>query len=369
MSGALEGGIERARLLLLETMLEPERWPKALAAVTEACGARTGQLLALDGHNEVAGHYITGSSDTLMDEFEAYEFADPSINPRFRLGLSAPLMTPIADQDYVSRDERRRSAMYADLFDRHDLPFNCQAVLVRDESAFIRTSITRTRKQGPLDRAAFYAFGALLPHLQAVVRMQVQLAARQSAARLQTIDALGAAALLLSERGIVSGVSAAAETLMAAGDALQIVGGRLRLRIQEDQAAFDAVLAQLAEAARAGRTIAPAAIPLSGGPLVLEVQPLARERMCFDGAPATLALIRPAVASERISALRRTHGLTRAEADVALALGDGQTLEAIAERRAVALTTVRSQVQSVYAKMDVHRQAELVAALRRLGVR
>ena len=59
----------------------------------------------------------------------------------------------------------------------------------------------------------------------------------------------------------------------------------------------------------------------------------------------------------------------RAEADAALALADGQGLAAIAAHRGVAIATVRSQVQSVYAKMDVHRQAELAAAVRRLSGR
>jgi DNA-binding CsgD family transcriptional regulator len=73
--------------------------------------------------------------------------------------------------------------------------------------------------------------------------------------------------------------------------------------------------------------------------------------------------------AECAGALRRAHGLTRAEADVALALADGQGLDAIAAQRSVAIATVRSQVQSVYAKMGVHRQAELAAAVRRLSGR
>lgn len=367
LTRALDQRVERARLLLLEAMFDPGQWETALDAVTNACGAYAGQLLALNERNEVVGHWLSGAPNIVMGELEAYGFADPVTNPRFRLGIAAPLMTAVADQDYVDADERRRSPIYADIYERHDLPFNCQAVLVRDESAFIRTSITRTAKQGPLDAESFAAFRSLMPHLQAAVRVQTHMLASRCAATLHSLDAVGAAALLLNETGRVLGASAAAEALLAEGDVLQILANRLRLPTHADQIAYEAVLARLMEAARNGDCIAPEPISLSGGTLELDVQPLPRDRVSFGGAPAALALVRPVRFQERARTLRKKYGLTRAEADVAMALADGDALEGIAARRAVAIATVRSQVQSVYTKMDVHRQAELAAAVRRLG--
>jgi DNA-binding CsgD family transcriptional regulator len=63
--------------------------------------------------------------------------------------------------------------------------------------------------------------------------------------------------------------------------------------------------------------------------------------------------------------LRLAFRLSAAEALVARALSDGASLEEIADERGVAISTVRSQVQLVYLKMDVHHQGALAALVRR----
>ncbi len=365
MAGA-EARVDHARSLLLEAMLDVGRWDAALDALADACGGRAGQLISLTGLHQVVGHWITGVPEDFTTLIEEHGFANPALNPRLRLGLGAPLMTAVADQDHVDPDERRRTAIYADLYDRLDLPFNCQAVLMRDETAFVRASVTRSRKQGPLDKDAFRAFDALMPQLQAAVRVQASLLAEQRAATLRTLEAVGAAAILVSDSGRVVGVSPAADALLRNGS-LRIVARELRLRNHADQSAFDAALMQIIAAARDNIIVTPEPIHLSDAGLVLDLQMLPRQRMCFGGAPLAIAIVRPAKPQERSGALRRAYCLTRAEADVALALSEGDALEAIATRRGVALTTVRSQVQAVYAKMHVHRQAELAAAVRCFG--
>lgn len=366
MALGAEARIDRARQLLLEAMFDVGRWDAALDAVAGACDARAGQLLALNGDNEVVGHFLTGVPDGFTQMIENWGFANPVANPRFRAGVSAPVMVPIADQDYAGPDERKRSPIYVEIYDPHDLPFNCQAVLMRDENAFVRASVTRTRKQGPLDTRALRTFTTLMPHLHAAVRVQTSLLAASSAASLRTLDAVGAAAFLVSERGHVVGVSHAAEALAMKGVSLQVTRGRIRLRAPSDQAAYDAALARVLDAARAGTSVTPAPIALTTESVVLDVQGLPRERVCFGGAPAAIVLVRPAREQELALVLQRKFRLTGAETEVALALADGYELEAIAACRGAAVATVRSQVQSIYAKMDVHRQAELVSVIRRL---
>jgi len=62
-------------------------------------------------------------------------------------------------------------------------------------------------------------------------------------------------------------------------------------------------------------------------------------------------------------ALRSAYELTTKEAEVAIAVANGMTLEAIAELRDVAVSTVRSQLNSVFSKLGISRQAELVKVL------
>lgn len=359
--------IQRATTLLLEAMFDESRWEIALEAVAQACGARAGQIISLDGRGVVGSHWLSGAPEGFAAKIEAFGLADPKLNPRVRIGARAPLLQLIADQDYVDADERKRSPIYAEMFEPYDLPFNCQIVLMREPDALVRASITRTRKQGAFDNAARSAFGALVPYLHAAVRVQANLFAAQCAATLATLEAVGAAAFLLGETGRVIGASPAAEKLALQGSGLQVTGASLRLQTQADQVELDAMVARALLAQRRGGRHSPKPLLLSGLPLVLEVQPLPRERMSLVGAPALIVIARPVKAEERDRALQRIYGLTLAEARVAIAIADGDDVELIASRRRVTIATVRTQVQSIYVKMDVHRQTELAAAVRCLG--
>ena len=61
--------------------------------------------------------------------------------------------------------------------------------------------------------------------------------------------------------------------------------------------------------------------------------------------------------------LRAEFGLTKAEARVALRVVEGSSLASAAQAFNVKLTTIRSQLQQVFAKTGTSRQAELVALL------
>jgi DNA-binding CsgD family transcriptional regulator len=61
--------------------------------------------------------------------------------------------------------------------------------------------------------------------------------------------------------------------------------------------------------------------------------------------------------------LRAEFGLTKAEARLALRLAEGSSLASAAQAFNVKLTTIRSQLQQVFAKTGTSRQTELVAML------
>jgi DNA-binding CsgD family transcriptional regulator/PAS domain-containing protein len=73
---------------------------------------------------------------------------------------------------------------------------------------------------------------------------------------------------------------------------------------------------------------------------------------------------REASLGQRAAAL---FGLSAAEADLTVGLIDGETLQEIADRRSVRISTVRSQFQSVLAKTGTRRQSDLIRAVLALG--
>lgn len=59
--------------------------------------------------------------------------------------------------------------------------------------------------------------------------------------------------------------------------------------------------------------------------------------------------------------LRTAFGLSAAETDVALALARGETRDEIAATRNTSVQTVKAQLKSIFGKVGVNREVELVA--------
>lgn len=91
----------------------------------------------------------------------------------------------------------------------------------------------------------------------------------------------------------------------------------------------------------------------------------------IDAAFTDTAAAYPAVAictlklgrRDKSQALRMLHGLTPSEARVAQQLAEGLTVDEIAASAGVATSTVRSQLAAIRGKLNVRRQAQLVAAV------
>lgn len=66
-------------------------------------------------------------------------------------------------------------------------------------------------------------------------------------------------------------------------------------------------------------------------------------------------------ARNKVQALRKVHGLTEAEARVAVQLAEGRSAAQVAEAMAVSISTIRTHIAAAMAKLDVDRQARLVA--------
>lgn len=355
-----EGRLEAARSLLLETVVEPGRWDDALTAFAEACGGRSGQIIGLSSSGNIVLHRLTDTPPEFLQDVEAFGLTDMRTNPRMRIGQSAPVMQLRADQDFVSADERAASPIYTEMFDPHGFSHNCQIVLLRTPELLVRASVSRTKRQGIFDADALRTFMALAPYLQAAVQTRASLGLAAVRATLATLEAVKAAAFILNTDGRVIGLSARGADIAERGEGLRLSGGRLKL---EDTAAREALEAWLSGL---GMGTAPP-LSLFTGNAMLDLQPLPEERGGLGTGPAALAILREAAApEERRSLIRTRYNLTPAEAEIALALARGLSVPDIAGARGVSLPTVRSQLQAVYAKLGVRRQAELVARLKHL---
>jgi DNA-binding CsgD family transcriptional regulator len=187
---------------------------------------------------------------------------------------------------------------------------------------------------------------------------------------------IAAPAFIVDDRLRLLAANRAADTLLAERDVMRACpGDRLQLTDPVTHQAFAALVEQIClrpAAASASRPLDDLVIEHPAQGFALTVLPVRRnnQRTALQGVlplfvPGTvaLAILRPLLppASDPAAQLSQRYGLTRSEIRLALALREGGTLSAVADRLGVSRETVRSHLRSVFAKTGTHRQRELVA--------
>jgi DNA-binding CsgD family transcriptional regulator/PAS domain-containing protein len=201
---------------------------------------------------------------------------------------------------------------------------------------------------------------ALMPHLKRAYRLHSAIGrARHDRATFEeTLQVIPQSVLIVDRDGHLVFANRAAERLLAAGDGLRLMSGRLAAAHRDDRAAFAALFNPI------GPLEAPAVAalrrPQNRPPLLVQAQPL-RLNGRWDPAGRIVLLIdvdppRPP-SPDRLAAL---FDLTAAEARLWADLATGATLADIALRRRVSVNTLRVQLARVFNKVGVHRQADLV---------
>lgn len=185
------------------------------------------------------------------------------------------------------------------------------------------------------------------------------------------IEASGTGTILVEADGRLVSANAVAQSLMAEGGLLTVRDGTLRANNREaTQHLLDAVaeMARRQSAHVDPRCYLPVALPDPGRlhPLTLIVRPGP------PYGPVSAPLKRTAIITLRdpartpmlpVTDLEQLFGLSPAEARLATRLVDGEAVEEAAIGLGISRNTARSQLQSIYMKIGVNRQGELVRLL------
>lgn len=177
------------------------------------------------------------------------------------------------------------------------------------------------------------------------------------------LDLIPDAAMIVTADGVLVRANAAAEELLASGPF-----GEVRDRLSSGRPGTWRSLGSAVVQACSGNANATSAFVIdqpAGPPLIAAVMPC----RLFEGLPSALLLL-PWPGSRNdavVDLLQRLFKLTRSEAEICEAVGDGLPLGAIAERRGVAVGTVRAQLKAGAAKLGCTRQTQIALLLRRIA--
>lgn len=364
-----ESSYDRLVALIYGAATDDARWHDVLQAVSTATD---GVRPYLFGHDFKLRQSVNVIAELDPDWVARYEQDYVSMNPLAAAAATATVGQTVRKSDIWPVEKMRASVFYNEwMRPQDDLWGGSGTVLFRQADRFFAFGgFVRRRDTDRLEDEWFALCHRLTPHL----RQAAEISRTLGATRLPLpgagglISASTPAAILVSPELTVLWQNEDALAQMMSGTVMGWdMHGRLALRDAQAQAA----LVHLAQQLRLQQSPKALSMASSGSSIVRMVALPPPERlrlpMTFllgrDEPVILVTLTGPIATRDANLLLRRSFGLTTAEADVALALFEGLSPTEIAERREVSPLTVRSQVKTVLAKTEAARQSDLVRKL------
>ncbi len=343
---------------LIAACLAPENMSATLQDIANACGAEGATITYSQGPLQLGAL----TSEALLEHVSPYLSTNRPRDPRPRRVNPTLSEGFRLDQDDFSKEELARDPFYQEFLRPRGIGWHaCAMLATAPDGNAITLSLRRSIRQGPFEQADLGALTAQLPLIRAMAGMtQLMNGAFDARPR----DARNPCCLFGFEP---DGTVFKLETSDATPDVLFVRHGRL---VTADPAQAPRVKDTIR---RAHSTGAPASTVLTGAAGHLYVftmvpaagmVPTGMTQMSWASVVSLTASHAPG--PDRLRKVMSDLGLSAAEARVALMVGDARTIEDTAHALGTSTGTVRNHLKSVFAKVGVRRQAELVAILGRV---
>jgi DNA-binding CsgD family transcriptional regulator len=364
---AIWGMIDR----IYQAVEQPELWPETIEAIGQLIGGRTdfwtvnSALARLDMNSRAAeagchGTFFLSRADLHALDQYAVEFE----NLIFRF-LKLVFLSVLWTQKEIGAREivgLRMTRRYIQEFEAS-----------RSAAGAGRHLIAALWEDGRMFSASnLHLMRLLAPHLDRAVRLQMRL----NVANLHTelisgaLDQLTLGVIFLDQTGRRVWQNKRATEIAKHPNALNFSGtGMIGCKASGTQSLRELV----SRVIRAGQTGLLAINRDAGSrPLLLVAMPLraGNKHEHFDSGDSRAHVVIFITDPDRsdnftVESLRRAFDLTHREAQMAIAIAQGQGLKMAARTTGVAVTTARSQLQQVFGKTGTNHQAELVALVHR----
>jgi DNA-binding CsgD family transcriptional regulator len=240
--------------------------------------------------------------------------------------------------------------------------------LARDNHVIGSCIFGRTKSDGWFREEEIALARLLAPHAQRAISFSrmFELATLRANAFEAALDAAAVPTILVSDQAELIHANAAGHEELDRGESLRLQGNRIRTADLAHQVGLSRAL----ETARDRPDCHPdhLNLDLDGGNRQLKFLPLPLGTVRGTLAPSAAAAIclsgpvpsPPRDDSATAKLLIARHGLTRSEAAVALEVAKGDGRAAAAARLGIRDNTVRTHLSSIFHKLDINRQAQLV---------
>ena len=352
---------------------EPQAWESFLAALSRALGGNAALLLHHDlrGAGQVA--VSTGLDPDIIGRYNKYyHHIDPlATSPRAQ-ALAVP-GTAVLDHMLLSRGALKSTEYYVDFLSRTEQKRTLTLTL-QPPPAFAGISVYRDERDEPFGSDESRFVETLAPHVLRALQIHERLFAPRLAGQgaLDALDEVACAVFVVDKSARVLFANRMGRDLLAGRRGLCTENSVLTTDAQDGTRKLRALCTEVAtsrlQTRHPGRAIAVRrrCSTLALQILVAPLTPAASSAVRSDVAGALVFASDPTFISRPCEAMLQVfYGFTPTEARIAARIGEGETLEEIAEAEGYTRHTVQWYNKQILSKTGCRTRGELVRQLSR----
>src|SRR5690606_29641433 len=298
---------------------------------------------------------------------EAYERHYAKVSPRVRHLHDTDVGSVHCDYEFFTERDMERSEFYQDFLAPLDLKYFISTTLVEAGHRHGAFSVHRAPRLGHMDEDEIMTMRALVPHLTRALAITTRLHEQESslACLREGLSRVSTGVAVIDARRRVVYINDAARAAFGPQAPLVLRDGLLSARRRGDQKRVSAFV----EAAISGTPAPPAMLVGEDAQNAISISicrlPSLRTMDTLLTRPppeAWLAMLvfEPVQSARAALGPLQDLGLALAEARLAVALADGESLAQYATRRGVSINTVRTHLARIRGKLDCRTQADVV---------
>jgi DNA-binding CsgD family transcriptional regulator len=355
---------------IYDAAVNSTQWRTVLADLTSVLNG-TAAVIRLFNKETLAPVFSAeiGHDDFYINAYHNYYYMlDPinSCQDKLQVGVLLDTRKIINDRDF------KASEFYNDFVRRYDLFYGVGANVAEVDDGCLRLGIQRSQQMGAFGVREKRLILQLTPHFQRALKIHYRFSALERERNLtyEAMNRLTLGVILLDEEARPFFINSSADNIITKNNILLLSSSGARARYPSLDKSLQKAINEcllIAKGDTKNGNVHPFVFnnESGGSSLKLIVAPLFQAH-----GETSFGLARPCIAlyifnTESLNVhshelLSAIYELTPAESRLAIALGNGDSLDEIAGQFNIAKTTARAHLRSIFEKTNTHRQGEVV---------
>lgn len=343
------------------------RWGDLVALIAEFCDVPSCGIALVDIKQGRASRlgFTANFTQKMEDAYEEHFYKSDLWAQRVSLDDFGNIFV---SSDVISREELERTEFYNDWVRKVEITDVMGTVLPINRNIRGVFGIHRAEGDDRFDTNQKTCIRPLIPHLTQAISLSLKLNKLQLESKVSFDGATmaGVGIIIVDAAARVLFCNTLGEMALDQRNGLTVRSGKLNADNAKRNALLHQLIADAAHAAIGRSSNAGGYLALpghTGTPTMLKICPLRPEHYTLESLhPKAVIFIAPPTRQPHIDPviLGKYYGLTSAEAQLAVAIVNGERLQEYATRSSVSPHTVKTQLKAVFIKTGVTRQSDLV---------